>query len=53
LFKVEDARQHAILVKLRPSFMGRVVFLLFALDPPFRGRLGIGAQPNQLLKAPL
>ena len=48
-FKVEDARLHAILVTLLAAFMGLVIFMIFALDRPFRGDLGIGAQPYQLI----
>ena len=48
-FKVEDARLHAILVILLATFMGLVIFMILALDRPFRGDLGIGPQPYQLI----
>ena len=48
-FKVEDARLHAILVTLLAVFMGLVIFMIFALDRPFRGDLGLGADPYQLI----
>ena len=48
-FKVEDARLHGILVTLLAAFMGLVIFMILALDRPFRGDLGIGSQPYQLI----
>jgi hypothetical protein len=48
-FKVEDARLHVILVTLLATFMGLIVFMILALDRPFRGDLGIGSQPYQLI----
>jgi len=48
-FKVEDARLHAILVTLLAVFMGLVIFMIFALDRPFRGDLGLPADPYQLI----
>ena len=40
-FKVEDARLHAIEVLLLAVFIGLVIFMIVALDRPFRGDLGI------------
>jgi hypothetical protein len=48
-FKVEDARLHGILVTLLASFMGLVIFMIFALDYPFRGDLGLSPAPYQLI----
>jgi hypothetical protein len=48
-FKVEDARLHSILVSLLAVFMGLVIFMILALDRPFRGDLGIGPDPYQLI----
>jgi Protein of unknown function (DUF4239) len=48
-FKVEDPRLHGILVTLLAAFMGLVIFMILALDEPFRGDLGISAQPYQLI----
>ena len=48
-FKVEDNRLHAILVMLLAVFMGLVIFMIFALDRPFRGDLGLGPEPYQLI----
>jgi len=48
-FKVEDARLHGILVTLLAAFMGLVIFMILALDEPFRGDLGISSQPYQLI----
>jgi len=48
-FKVEDARLHGVLVTLLAAFMGLVIFMILALDQPFRGDLGIGPQSYQLI----
>jgi len=48
-FKVEDARLHGILVTLLAAFMGLIIFMILALDRPFRGDLGIGSRPYQLI----
>ena len=48
-FKVEDSRLHGILVTLLAAFMGLVIFMILALDQPFRGDLGISAKPYQLI----
>ena len=48
-FKVEDARLHAILVTLLAMFIGLIIFMIFALDRPFRGDLGVQPEPYQLL----
>lgn len=48
-FKVEDARLHIIEVLLLAVFIGLVIFMIFSLDRPFRGDLGIRADPYQLV----
>src|SRR5215213_2487251 len=48
-FKVEDARLHILEVLLLAVFIGLVIFMIVALDRPFRGDLGITADPYQLL----
>ena len=48
-FKVEDARLHGIQVLLLATFIGLVIFMIFALDRPFRGDLGLGPGPYQLI----
>lgn len=48
-FNVEDARLHAIQVLLLAIFMGLVIFMILALDRPFRGDLGIDPQPYQFI----
>lgn len=48
-FRVDDARLHAILVTLLATFLGLIIFMILALDRPFRGDLGISAQPYQLI----
>ena len=48
-FQVADARLHRILVALLATFMGLVVFMILALDRPFRGDLGLGSGPYKLV----
>ena len=48
-FKVEDARLHLIEVLLLAVFIGLVIFMILSLDRPFRGDLGIRADPYQLV----
>jgi hypothetical protein len=48
-FKVEDVRLHGIQVLLLATFIGLVIFMVFALDRPFRGDLGVGPEPYQLI----
>ena len=48
-FKIEDVRLHGIQVTLLAAFMGLVIFMIFALDRPFRGDLGLPADPYQLI----
>jgi hypothetical protein len=48
-FKVNSARLHAILVVLLAIFVGLIIFMILALDYPFRGGLGIPADPYQLI----
>jgi len=48
-FKVEDARLHKIQVLLLSMFIGLVIFMIFALDRPFRGDLGLRPDPYQLI----
>jgi len=48
-FKVEDARLHVIELLLLAVFIGLVIFMILALDRPFRGNLGIGPEPYQLV----
>lgn len=48
-FKVEDARLHGIQVTLLAMFIGLVIFMILALDRPFRGDLGVKPEPYQLI----
>jgi hypothetical protein len=48
-FKVEDGRLHGILVKLLAAFMGLIILMIFTLDHPFRGELGVSPEPYQLI----
>jgi hypothetical protein len=48
-FKVEDVWLHGILVTLLAVFMGMIIFMILALDRPFRGDLGLPSDPYQLV----
>jgi hypothetical protein len=48
-FKVEDVRLQGIQVLLLAVFIGLVIFMIFALDRPFRGDLGLPPDPYQLV----
>jgi hypothetical protein len=48
-FKVEDARLQGVQVLLLSVFIGLIIFMILALDRPFRGDLGISADPYRLI----
>jgi hypothetical protein len=48
-FKVGDTRLHRIEVLLLAVFIGLIIFMIAALDRPFRGDLGVPADPYQLV----
>jgi hypothetical protein len=48
-FRIEDARLEKIQVVLLTIFIGLVIVMIFALDRPFRGDLGLGPDPYQLV----
>jgi Protein of unknown function (DUF4239) len=48
-FHVEDVRLHAVLVTLLSTFIACVIFIVFAMDHPFRGDLGISSGSYQLI----
>ena len=48
-FQVEDARLQRIQVVLLALFIGLLIFIIFALDRPFRGDLGLQPDPYQLI----
>lgn len=48
-FKVQDARLHLVEVLLLAVFIGLIIFMILTLDRPFRGNLGIRADPYQLV----
>jgi hypothetical protein len=48
-FSVDDLRLHAVLVTLLATFMGLVIFMIFAFDRPFRGDLGLEPVPYRLV----
>lgn len=48
-FKADDARLHCFLASLLATFMGLVIFMIVALDRPFRGDLGVSSSPYRLI----
>jgi hypothetical protein len=48
-FRVEDARLQGTQVLLLAVFIGLIIFMILALDRPFRGDLGVRADPYQLI----
>ncbi len=48
-FRVDDVWLHGILVTLLAMFIGLVIFMVFALDRPFRGDLGVKPEPYQIV----
>ncbi|MEO5713705.1 MAG: hypothetical protein ABIT37_09480 [Luteolibacter sp.] len=48
-FRITDTRLHGIQVTLLATFIGLVIFMIFALDRPYRGDLGLTADPYQLI----
>jgi len=48
-FRVKDPRLHQCLVALLTTFIAMVIFVVFAFDRPFRGDMGIDAEPYQLV----
>jgi hypothetical protein len=48
-FHVEDARIQKIQVVLLAIFIGMIIFIIFALDRPFRGDLGLQPEPYELI----
>ena len=48
-FHVDDARLHGIQITLLASFMALVIFMIFVLDRPYRGDLGVSSEPYQLI----
>lgn len=48
-FKVEDIRLHLIQVVLVAVFIGMIIFLIIALDSPFRGDLALSSEPYQII----
>lgn len=48
-FRVGDQRLQLTLVVLLATFMAMVIFVILAFDRPFRGDMGIGSHPYQLV----
>ena len=48
-FRVKDPRLHMTLVVLLTVFFAMVIFVVFAFDRPFRGDMGIEAEPYELV----
>jgi hypothetical protein len=49
LFKIEDARMHAVLIALMGGFLAIVLFMISINDKPFYGAVSISTEPYQLL----
>lgn len=47
-FRVSDPRLHRLLVVLLTAFFAMVIFVVFAFDRPFRGEIGIDAEPYEI-----
>lgn len=48
-FPVADMRLHRTQVALLATFMGLVIFMIFALDRPYRGDLGLQPKPYKII----
>ena len=48
-FPVQDERLHRIQVGLLAGFIGLVIFMILALDRPYRGDLGLKPRPYEIL----
>jgi hypothetical protein len=48
-FQIPDVRLHGLLVVMLAAFIGIVIFVILALDRPFRGDLGLRPAPYQLI----
>jgi H+/Cl- antiporter ClcA len=48
-FRVHDARLHRVQTGLLAGFIGLVIFIILALDRPYRGDLGLTAAPYELV----
>jgi hypothetical protein len=48
-FPVRDARVHRAQVGLLAAFIGLVIFIILALDHPYRGDLGLKATPYEIV----
>ncbi len=49
LFKIDDAKMHAVLVGLMGGFLAMVLFMISINDKPFYGAVSIAPEPYQLL----
>jgi hypothetical protein len=49
-FRIEDGRLQAIQVVLLATFVGLIIFLIYAFDRPFRGELGLRPDSYQLVR---
>lgn len=49
LFSIDRLSLHLLLVGLLAAFIGLVIFLIVAMDNPFRGEFSVGSDPFKLL----
>ena len=51
LFTLPDLRAHLLLTLILASFVGLLIFLIAAMDHPFRGEFSVDAGSFQLVRA--
>jgi hypothetical protein len=49
LFSVEDVRRHIFLTALYSGLIGLLIFLIAAMDNPYRGEVSVGAEAFELV----
>jgi hypothetical protein len=49
LYKIDDAKLHAVLVALMGGFLAIVLFMILINDKPFYGYVAISPEPYQLV----
>ena len=51
MFVLPDLRAHLLLTLILASFVGLLIFLIAAMDHPFRGEFSVGSDSFQLVRA--
>jgi hypothetical protein len=52
-FPVLDPRLHRAQISLLAAFIGLVIFMILALDRPYRGDLGLRSTPYEIVREQL